>query len=115
MLSDYNRLIKRHPRAFTGTRSLARTALLWLSQGANVYEGSSIPLTDFTREIAAEGVGALEADPTLAREQADAGNARLAPARAVEESGGVGGHQRVEPPIGSGSGCCASCGCSLPA
>jgi hypothetical protein len=63
VIRDYNRLIKRHPQAFCGTRSLATAALLWLSQGSNVYEGSSVPFVDrSTQDLQAQGVGDLTAE-----------------------------------------------------
>src|SRR5687767_4513272 len=69
---------------------------------------------DGVAEVLLEGA-AVDDDLALTCKQAHPGDARLAPARAVEERSSTGSHQRVEPPVGSGSGCCASCGCSVPA
>ncbi|MDD5676609.1 MAG: beta-galactosidase trimerization domain-containing protein [Kiritimatiellae bacterium] len=57
VITDYNRFVKDNPDPFFQTKSLARIALLWPSATAEVYSGSSIPLSDFTREIKAEGIG----------------------------------------------------------
>lgn len=53
----YNKIVEKNPKAFFGTKSLAKVALLWPSVSVEMYEGSSIPLTDFTKEIKPKGVG----------------------------------------------------------
>jgi type 1 glutamine amidotransferase len=57
VVASYNALIKRNPEAFSNTRSMAKVALLWPAASVEFYEGSSVPLTDFTREIEATRVG----------------------------------------------------------
>jgi len=56
-VASYCKLVAKNPEAFSGTDSMARVALLWPSASVEVYEGSSVPLTDFTKEIQAKGVG----------------------------------------------------------
>ena len=56
-VAEYCRLVKKHREAFFNTESLAKVALLWPSTSAEVYEGSSVPLTDFTKEMHAKAIG----------------------------------------------------------
>ncbi len=60
VIRKYNRLIKDNPAPFSRTGSLSRIALLWPQEAGNFYSGSSVPLTDFTREMKAEQAGNLE-------------------------------------------------------
>lgn len=60
VIREYNSFIKRNPHPYFQTESLARIALLWPMQSANFYTGSTVPLTDFTRQVKAEGVGNVE-------------------------------------------------------
>ena len=57
VVASYNKLVKGNPKAFGNTRSMARVALLWPGVSVEFYEGSSVPLTDFTRETKATKVG----------------------------------------------------------
>lgn len=57
VVTSYGDFIRKNPEPFYQTKSIARIALLWPSRSAEFYSGSSIPLTDFTREIKAEGIG----------------------------------------------------------
>ena len=60
VIRKYNGFIKDHPGPFLRTGSLARIALLWPQETGNFYSGSSVPLTDFTREMKTEKAGNLE-------------------------------------------------------
>ena len=60
VIRKYNRFIKDNPGPFNRTGSLSRIALLWPQEAGNFYSGSSVPLTDFTREMKAEQAGNLE-------------------------------------------------------
>ena len=60
VIRKYNRFIKDNPAPFNRTGSLSRIALLWPQEAGNFYSGSSVPLTDFTREMKAEQAGNLE-------------------------------------------------------
>ncbi len=60
VIRKYNRFIKENPAPFLRTASLARIALVWPQEAGNFYSGSSVPLTDFTREIKTEKAGNLE-------------------------------------------------------
>ena len=60
VIRKYNRFIKNNPGLFNRTHSLARIALLWPQEAGNFYSGSSVPLTDFTREMKTEQAGNLE-------------------------------------------------------
>jgi hypothetical protein len=51
VIRKYNGFIKDNPAPFSRTDSLSRIALLWPQAAENFYSGSSVPLTDFTREI----------------------------------------------------------------
>lgn len=57
VVASYNTLVKRNPKTFSNTRSMAKVALLWPAVSVESYEGSSVQLTDFTREIKAAKVG----------------------------------------------------------
>ncbi len=59
VIAEYGRLIKKNPEPFYQSQSMAKAALLWPNRGCNVYEGTSIPVTDFTKKIDARGVGEL--------------------------------------------------------
>lgn len=59
IVKKYNRFIKRNPDPFSGTKSMAKIALLWPQEASNYYKGSSVPLTDFTKEMSAEKGGNL--------------------------------------------------------
>ena len=57
VIRRYNKFIKEHPEPFFNTESMARIALMWPQKGGNYYSGSSVPLTDFTKEIKAAKAG----------------------------------------------------------
>jgi len=59
VVRKYNRFIKENPDPFTSTGSMARIALLWPQESCNYYSGSSVPLTDFTKEMKPEKAGNL--------------------------------------------------------
>ncbi len=56
-ISFYSKLIEGNPTPFYKTESLSEIALLWPSKTAEVYAGSTVPLTDFTPEIKGENIG----------------------------------------------------------
>jgi hypothetical protein len=60
VIRKYNRLIHDNPDPFFKARSLAKIALLWPQDAGNYYSGSSVPLTDFTKEMKAEKAGNTE-------------------------------------------------------
>ncbi|MCE5345411.1 MAG: beta-galactosidase trimerization domain-containing protein [Bacteroidales bacterium] len=51
VIKKYNRFIKENPDPFFKTKSMAKIALLWPQEAGNYYNGSSVPLTDFTKEM----------------------------------------------------------------
>jgi len=57
VFADYGRLVTDHPDAFHGTTSSAGVALLWPALSVESYPTSSVPVSDFTQEIKADGVG----------------------------------------------------------
>jgi len=59
-IKKYNRLIKENPEPFIRTKSMARIALVWPQKSGNYYSGSSVPLTDFTKEMKPEKAGNTE-------------------------------------------------------
>ncbi len=59
-IKKFNRFIAKNPDPFFRTRSMAGTALVWPQESGNYYQGSSVPLTDFTREIKPEKAGNTE-------------------------------------------------------
>lgn len=60
MIADFNLFVKSNPDAFYKTLSMAKIALLWPSYSSEVYGGSSVPLSDFTNEVSAQGIGNLD-------------------------------------------------------
>jgi hypothetical protein len=60
VIKKYNRLIHDNPDPFFKTKSMAKIALLWPQDAGNYYNGSSVPLTDFTKEMKAEKAGNTE-------------------------------------------------------
>lgn len=62
VVEEYFRWMQRNPGPFHSTRSAATVGLLWPSHTCNVYAGSSVPLTDFTKKIEVQGVGDLAAE-----------------------------------------------------
>lgn len=60
VIRKYNTFIKNNPEPYKKTVSVARIALLWPQEAGNFYSGSSVPLTDFTREMKTEKAGNLE-------------------------------------------------------
>ncbi|MGC8805447.1 MAG: alpha-amylase family protein, partial [Candidatus Ratteibacteria bacterium] len=58
-ISEFGNFIKKHPEPFVQTKSAANIALLWPSKSAEHYNGSSVPLTDFTEEIKGQEIGNL--------------------------------------------------------
>jgi len=59
VIQKYNSFIRDNPDPFHKTESLANIALLWPQRTGNYYSGSSVPLTDFTKEIRAAMAGNL--------------------------------------------------------
>jgi len=59
VIRKYNRFIKENPDPFFRTESLAKIALVWPQKTGNYYTGSSVPLTDFTKEISVAKAGNL--------------------------------------------------------
>jgi hypothetical protein len=57
IVERYNSFIKKNSDVYMGTKSSARIALLWPSRTANFYNGSSVPVTDFTKKITSTGIG----------------------------------------------------------
>ena len=64
VITSYNQLIKDNPVPFFQTKSLSKVALVWPSHSVEVYAGSTVPLTDFTKEVKAESVGDIDAEFT---------------------------------------------------
>jgi Hypothetical glycosyl hydrolase 6/Beta-galactosidase trimerisation domain len=62
VIRKYNRLIKENPDPFFKTESMAKIAIVWPQKSANYYSGSSVPLTDFTKEMNKEKAGNTEAE-----------------------------------------------------
>jgi hypothetical protein len=60
VIKKYNRLIKDNPDPFIRTTSMAGIALVWPQNSGNYYSGSSVPLTDFTKEMKPEKAGSTE-------------------------------------------------------
>ena len=60
----YNNFVKSNPDVYTGTKSSARIALLWPARTANFYSGSSVPVTDFTKEIESARIGNIDQEFT---------------------------------------------------
>jgi hypothetical protein len=60
VIRKYNRIIKDYPDPFYKTESMAKIALLWPQKAGNNYSGSSVPLTDFTKEMKGVKAGNLE-------------------------------------------------------
>ena len=60
VIRRYNKLIKQNPAPFFKTESMAKIALLWPQEAGNYYSGSSVPLTDFTKELKGERGGDME-------------------------------------------------------
>lgn len=59
VIRNYNNFIRENPDPYIKTESLASVALLWPHQSGNYYTGSSVPLTDFTKEMKAVKAGSL--------------------------------------------------------
>jgi len=59
-IKKYNGFIRDYPDPFFRTISMARIALVWPQESGNYYRGSSVPLTDFTKEIRNEKAGNTE-------------------------------------------------------
>jgi len=57
IFAEYGHLVTEHADAFHGTTSAARIALLWPSVSAESYPTAAVPVSDFTQEITADGVG----------------------------------------------------------
>ncbi len=51
VIRKYNTFIRDNPDPFHLTESMAGIALLWPQRAGNYYSGSSVPLTDFTKEM----------------------------------------------------------------
>ncbi|MCM8822516.1 MAG: family 10 glycosylhydrolase [Candidatus Omnitrophica bacterium] len=58
-IAKFNNFIEKHPDAFYKTESLSKIALVWPAKSAELYTGSSVPLTDFTSQIKGEEIGNL--------------------------------------------------------
>jgi len=50
VITRFNKLIKENPDPFFKTKSMAKIALVWPQKAGDFYSGSSVPLTDFTKE-----------------------------------------------------------------
>lgn len=61
-ISEFNIFIKKNSEAFHKTQSLTDVALVWPSKTAESYNGSSVPLTDFTPEIEGDQIGDLSSE-----------------------------------------------------
>lgn len=57
VIRKYNSFIRKYPDPFFKTESMAKIALIWPQKAGNYYSGSSVPLTDFTREMKIEKAG----------------------------------------------------------
>ncbi|MBK9389311.1 MAG: beta-galactosidase trimerization domain-containing protein [Bacteroidetes bacterium] len=60
VIKKFNSLIKENPEPFFRTEPMAKIALVWPQRSGNYYSGSSIPLTDFTKESKTEKAGNTE-------------------------------------------------------
>ncbi len=60
VIRKFNRLIRENPDPFFKTESMAKIALVWPQNSGNYYSGSSVPLTDFTKEMNREKAGNTE-------------------------------------------------------
>ncbi|MBI5010777.1 MAG: hypothetical protein HZB98_14275 [Bacteroidia bacterium] len=60
VIKKFNRLIKENREPFFGTEPMAKIALVWPQRSGNYYSGSSVPLTDFTKESKTEKAGNTE-------------------------------------------------------
>ena len=60
VIKKFNRLIRENPDPFFKTESMAKIAIVWPQNSGNYYRGSSVPLTDFTREMNSEKAGNTE-------------------------------------------------------
>jgi hypothetical protein len=56
-IREINEKIKKREDIFVKTESLSNVALLYPSISSNFYRGSTVPLTDFTKEIKAQKIG----------------------------------------------------------
>ncbi len=59
VIRKYNTFIRDNPDPFHKTESMAGIALLWPQRAGNYYSGSSVPLTDFTKEMKTARAGNL--------------------------------------------------------
>ncbi len=59
VIRKYNKFIKENPDPFFKTQSLSKIALLWPQEAGNYYSGSSVPHTDFTKEMKSANAGNL--------------------------------------------------------
>jgi len=59
VIRKYNRFISENPDPFFRTKSLSRIALVWPQEAGNFYGGSSVPMTDFTKEMKTTKAGNL--------------------------------------------------------
>lgn len=59
VIRKYNKFIRENPDPFFKTESLSKIALVWPQEAGNYYSGSSVPLTDFTRELKTAKAGNL--------------------------------------------------------
>ena len=59
VIRKYNSFIRDNPDPFHKTESMAKIALLWPQRAGNYYRGSSVPLTDFTKEMKTAMAGNL--------------------------------------------------------
>ena len=60
VIRRFNKLIGENPDPFFKTKSMAKIALLWPQNAGDHYSGSSIPLTDFTKENKTDRAGNIE-------------------------------------------------------
>ncbi|MCM8818220.1 MAG: beta-galactosidase trimerization domain-containing protein [Candidatus Omnitrophica bacterium] len=56
-ISEINKKIKQNENIFLKTKSISNVALVYPSISANFYKGSTVPLTDFTKEMKREKIG----------------------------------------------------------
>jgi hypothetical protein len=60
VIRKFNKLIRENPDPFFKTESMAGIAIVWPQNSGNYYSGSSVPLTDFTKEMNREKAGNTE-------------------------------------------------------
>lgn len=61
-ISEFGDFIRKNPDPFHNTQSMSNIALCWSTKSAEMYTGSSVPLTDFTAQINGKEIGDLHAE-----------------------------------------------------